>query len=542
MATNWPNSTVTGSVYAVAFSPDDADSGRLRIVSGSADSTVRIWDADSGDQLAQLDGHSSWVNAVAFSPDGQRIVSGSADSTVRIWDADSGDQLAQLDGHAGSVYAVAFSPDGQRIVSGSDDRIVRIWDADSGDQLAQLNGHAGSVYAVAFSPDGQRIVSGSDDRTVRIWDAPERLLLRAIARVSRPAPILTGSERQRFGIANDVALPGQKQLEPLMVQAQAQQLVEQGKALAHSGAITEAIATFESALVLDSSLQIEPAILAQEILRNSVRPLLFAGYKLAREGRLDAARVKFEEAAEQDDTIDLEATINKAQKLVAASLINEGRTLAQAGNLDEAAAKFKEAVDMDTKLDIDALTVEAKTIVAAAHIAQAESLTESSNITETASLLEDTLALVQEMQSPVLALHLCQLDISGPAASAVKTACDLVADWTPTIEPGVPVTGAIKSATGDLWQLNIAETSRVTITLSADDSTLDTYLILYDLQFQIVDENDDIVPFEIHDSELQNMKLTEPGIYWIEARRCCPDSDEGSTGAYRLTVTLRWVE
>ncbi len=97
------------------------------------------------------------VRSVAFSPDGRRIVSGSYDRTLRLWDAATGQPIeAPLTGHTDVVRSVAFSPDGRRIVSGSNDRTVRLWDAATGRPIGQpLIGHEGHVTSVAFSPDGR---------------------------------------------------------------------------------------------------------------------------------------------------------------------------------------------------------------------------------------------------------------------------------------------------------------------------------------------------------------------------------------------------
>jgi WD40 repeat protein len=151
---------------SVAFSSDGT-----RIVSGSFDKSVRVWDASTGAEMTRLNGHTSFVNSVAFSSDGTRIVSGSEDESVRVWDASTGAEMTRLNGHTSGVISVAFSSDGTRIVSGSYDKSVRVWDASTGAEMTRLNGHNSSVRSVAFSTDGTCIVSGSYDRSVRVWDA-----------------------------------------------------------------------------------------------------------------------------------------------------------------------------------------------------------------------------------------------------------------------------------------------------------------------------------------------------------------------------------
>jgi WD40 repeat protein/serine/threonine protein kinase len=148
-------------VTAVAVLPDG------RLVSGSSDYTLRVWDVESGQALAALAGHQGLVWAVAVLPDG-RLVSGSSDYTLRVWDVESGHVLATLRGHQGSISSVAVLPDG-RVISGSDDKTLRVWDVESGHILATLKGHQGGVRTVAVLPDG-RVISGSDDKTLRIWD------------------------------------------------------------------------------------------------------------------------------------------------------------------------------------------------------------------------------------------------------------------------------------------------------------------------------------------------------------------------------------
>jgi WD40 repeat protein len=155
-----------GRIRSVAFSPDGQ-----RIVTGSWDTTARIWDTASGQETLRLTGHTDRVWSAAFSPDGRRVVTGSHDRTARVWDATTGQQTLLLSGHADRVTAVAFSPDGNRIVTASYDKSARIWDAATGRQMLTLSGHTELVTSAAFSPDGRRVITASHDKTVRIWDA-----------------------------------------------------------------------------------------------------------------------------------------------------------------------------------------------------------------------------------------------------------------------------------------------------------------------------------------------------------------------------------
>ncbi|UAW63596.2 NACHT domain-containing protein [Mycoavidus sp. HKI] len=156
----------TSTVRSVVYSPSGT-----QIASGSLDRTVRLWDAESGALEHTLEGHTSGVNSVVYSPSGLQIASGSFDNTVRLWEAESGVLEHTLEGHTSTVYSVVYSPSGKQLASGSDDNTVRLWDAHSGALEHTLEGHTDEVISVVYSPSGLQIASGSRDNTVRLWDA-----------------------------------------------------------------------------------------------------------------------------------------------------------------------------------------------------------------------------------------------------------------------------------------------------------------------------------------------------------------------------------
>ena len=93
-----------------------------------------------------------------------------SDSTVQVWNANSGKVILTYRGHSSRVSSVAWSPNSTQIVSGSDDSTAQVWDAATGNTIFTYRGHSGEVN-VAWSPDGKHIASAGGDRTVQVWQA-----------------------------------------------------------------------------------------------------------------------------------------------------------------------------------------------------------------------------------------------------------------------------------------------------------------------------------------------------------------------------------
>jgi WD40 repeat protein len=112
------------------------------------------------------------------SSDGSLIARGGNDGVVRLLDAETGRERAQLHGPIRAVTSVAFSPDGRLIAAGSLDRTIQIWDVEAAlanpdtPALVTLEGHTSGGTAVTFNSEGTLLASASYDGTIRLWGVP----------------------------------------------------------------------------------------------------------------------------------------------------------------------------------------------------------------------------------------------------------------------------------------------------------------------------------------------------------------------------------
>jgi WD40 repeat protein len=88
---------------------------------------------------------------------------------INLWQAETGEEICALRGHSDAVYSIVFSPDGKTLASAGVDGTIKLWELSTGKELCTLTGHSGVIYSIAFSPDGKTIVSGSHDKTIKVW-------------------------------------------------------------------------------------------------------------------------------------------------------------------------------------------------------------------------------------------------------------------------------------------------------------------------------------------------------------------------------------
>ncbi|KAF9897747.1 protein with putative role during mitosis [Lobosporangium transversale] len=141
------------------------------IASASEDTTIRIYDYETGEYERSLKGHTKAVQDISFDPRGNFLASCSIDLSIKVWDLQQDYKCVKtLVGHDHSVSSVVFLPSGDSIASASRDKTIKIWELATGFCVKTIIGHTEWVRYVQPSQDGRLLVSASNDQTARVWD------------------------------------------------------------------------------------------------------------------------------------------------------------------------------------------------------------------------------------------------------------------------------------------------------------------------------------------------------------------------------------
>ena len=188
-------------ILCLSFSPYNSV-----LAYGTTEGTVNLFDLETRNEIANIKGHSWWVDSLCFSPDGKTLLSSGSgevkvwdtsvlkeitlikggisgvfspdgksvatanDCCIDVWDVTTWQKVLTFKGHNDEIRVVTFSPDGSKLVSASRDRTIKIWDISNQQEIATLWGHLNSVCSVVCSPDGKTLASGSwQDKTVKLW-------------------------------------------------------------------------------------------------------------------------------------------------------------------------------------------------------------------------------------------------------------------------------------------------------------------------------------------------------------------------------------
>ena len=152
---------------AIAWSPD----GKM-LAAGGNSTMIQLWDVRSGECVAMLEGEDA-VQTVAWSPDGKLLASGGSSGAIRLWHADTGECCGVLEGHVAKVQTVAWSPDGKTLASGGGDGAIRLWDIQNGGCSTMLEEDL--VQIVVWSPDGKLLASCGKKNNIQVWDTTRKM-------------------------------------------------------------------------------------------------------------------------------------------------------------------------------------------------------------------------------------------------------------------------------------------------------------------------------------------------------------------------------
>lgn len=139
------------------------------LASGSDDSSIKLWDSESGEIDKTLKGHTSKINSLWFNKQGTLIASCSKDM-IKLWSLESFQCIKTITAHEHNISKVKFMPSGDQLISSSWDKTLKLWELSTGYWLKTYEGHEEKIYSFDINEKGDRIISASKKPEIIYWD------------------------------------------------------------------------------------------------------------------------------------------------------------------------------------------------------------------------------------------------------------------------------------------------------------------------------------------------------------------------------------
>jgi WD40 repeat protein len=165
-----PLRRLSGAVEEFAASLSWGPDERYLAAAMGSTGEVVVWSTERWEETARFKASAAQFYNADWSPDGSRLVTSSAEYSIKVWGATTWTEEASFLAHHGHVFGLAWSPDGKSLASGGQDGVVKIWRTGTWQQEARLIGHAGGVGYLAWNPAGTRLASAGKEGKVIIWD------------------------------------------------------------------------------------------------------------------------------------------------------------------------------------------------------------------------------------------------------------------------------------------------------------------------------------------------------------------------------------
>jgi platelet-activating factor acetylhydrolase IB subunit alpha len=140
------------------------------LATASKDSSIKIWESESGEIEKTLKGHTKKVNSIAFNRTGTMLASCGQDSMIKIWSMEKQQWIKTISGHEHNISRVKFLPSGDQIVTSSWDKTIKVWEVRTGFCVKTFNGHDGWIYDFDINEAGNRMISWTDKQEIIYWD------------------------------------------------------------------------------------------------------------------------------------------------------------------------------------------------------------------------------------------------------------------------------------------------------------------------------------------------------------------------------------